>query len=127
MTTAVSMMRGGVSAIQAQAINGRGINTALAAAGTTQITAASMTADFAIVTGASGTNGVILPAGMPGDLQTIFNSSASTLLVYPPLGAAIAVPGTGLGAVNAAFSHLTFKVVTYVCISGTQWLPNVTA
>jgi len=108
-----------------QAVGGT-VNTAIAAAGSTQANATTVNADLGIVTGADGTKGVIL-AGQAGDSVTLFNNSGSTLKVYPPSGAAIAVPGTGLGTGDAAFSHLTYKTVTYVCLSATQWLPTVTA
>lgn len=125
MALAKEMMGGGISAGQAQAIGGQAAT--VAAAGSTQATGTTVNSSLVIVTGADGTKGVTLIAGQPGDEYTIFNSSASTLKVYPPVGAAIAVPGTGLGSANAAFSHLTFKVVRYVCQSSTQWFPLVTA
>lgn len=125
MTMAKEMMGGGFSAGQAQAAGGQALS--LAALGSTQATGATVTASLVIVTAADGTKGVVLPAGQVGDEVTIFNNSASTLKVYPPVGAAIAVPGTGLGTANTAFSHLTFKVAKYVCQSSTQWFPLVTA
>jgi hypothetical protein len=57
----------------------------------------------------------------------VFNNSASTLKVYPPTGAAIAVVGTGVGTVNAAFSQLTYKTTIYKCLTSTQWLANTSA
>ncbi len=127
MALAANIMRGGISAISAAATNGTSFNSAVAAAGTTQTDATLITQDIAIVTGASGTNGVRLPAAQPGDSVVIFNSSASSLLVYPPTGAAIAVPGTGLGSANASYAHTTRAVVQYICISSTQWMPNKSA
>ena len=126
MTYATELVQAGISGPQAVAFGG-GVNTALASAGSTQATGTLVGASNIIVTGADGTKGVTLPAGLPGDDCVVFNSSASTLKVYPPAGAAIAVPGTGLGTANAAFSHLTFKTVLYRCVSSTQWLPIVTA
>lgn len=125
MALATEIMGGGLSAGQAQAINGQGAS--IAGAGSTQATATAVNVSNAIITGADGSVGVILPAGQVGDNVTLFNNSASTLKVYPPVGAAIAVPGTGLGSANAAFSHLTYKTVTYRCQSSTQWFPTVTA
>jgi hypothetical protein len=53
----------------------------------------------------------------------VFNNSGSTLKVYPNSGAAIAVPGTGLGSANASYAHTTYAVVQYKKITSTQWLP----
>ena len=125
MAMAKEVMGGGFSAGQAQAMGGQALS--LAAAGSTQGTAAAVTASIVIATGADGTKGVVLPAGQVGDEIWIFNNAGSTLKVYPPSGAAIAVPGTGLGSANAAFSHLTFKTVQYKCVSSAQWFPLVTA
>jgi hypothetical protein len=128
MTTAKEIMGGGFSAGQAAALGG-GFNTpGVAATGSVQGNAAvlPLTA-LQIVTGADGTKGVILPAATTGDEILIFNNSASTLNVYPPTGAAIAVVGTGLGTANTAFSHLTFKYVQYNCASSTQWFAMTSA
>ena len=48
-----------------------GLPSTVAAAGTNQGTAAAITSSIVTVTGASGSNGVILPAGMPGDTVTV--------------------------------------------------------
>jgi len=123
MALAKEMMGGGLSAGQAQAINGQ--YNAIVAAGSAQGDATTLTSGMSIVTAADGTKGVILPAGQVGDEVTIFNNSASTLKVYPPSGAAIAVVGTGVGSANTAHSALTYKTVTYTCFSSTQWVPMV--
>ena len=104
-----------------------GLPGAIVAAGSTISDATLITASLTMVTGADGTKGVIL-GGQTGDSVCLFNNSASTLKVYPPNAlAAIAVNGTGIGTVAAAFSHLTYKSVIYSCISSTQWLANVSA
>ena len=92
------------------------------ATGSVQGDAALLGASMTVVASADGTKGVILPAGQAGDEAWVFNNAASTLKVYPPTGAAISVSGTGLGSANTAFSHLTFKVSLYKCLSSTQWL-----
>jgi hypothetical protein len=124
MALATEVMGAGFPAAQAIALGGQ-TNAALAAAGSVQGDAALVNASNVIVTGADGTVGVILPAGYGS--VTIFNSSASTLKVYPPSGAAIAVPGTGLGSADAAYSHTTYAVVTYQRVSSTQWFPTKSA
>ena len=128
MALAREVMGGGFSAGQAAALGGQ-VNSALAAAGTgsTNADATLVTTSNVIVTGADSNKGVVLPLGQIGDEIIMFNNSSSTLKVWPPTGAAIAVNGTGLGTVNAAFSHLTFKAAQYNCLSATQWLVNVSA
>lgn len=109
---------------QAVAVGGQ--YTALAAAGSSQATGTPVTASMSVVSAADGTKAVTLK-GQKGDEVWLFNDSASTLKVYPPVGAAIAVVGTGVGTANAAFDHLTYKSVIYKCFSSTQWVPMVSA
>lgn len=126
MTLATDIIGAGFSPMQALAIGGQ-VNTSLASAGSVQGNATLVNVSNCIVTGADGTKGVILPAGNTGDSVLIVNNSASSLKVYPPSGAAIAVPGTGLGSANAAYTHTTFAVVQYTCLNSTQWVPNKSA
>ena len=81
-----------------------GVAASTAAAGTNQGTAAALptlAGDIYPVSGASGTNGVILGAAdaVPGRSIWIANQSSSALLIYPPSGGTI-----GGGAANAAFT-----------------------
>jgi hypothetical protein len=125
MALAKEVMRGGLSAGQASALGGGYVSVAAAGSAITDATA--VTASNAVVTAADGTKGVIL-VGQVGDSQTIFNSSGSTLKVYPDSTASsIAVPGTGSGTLGAAYSHTTYAVVTYTRVSSTLWLPNKSA
>lgn len=116
----------GISPLAAVSIGGQA-NTALEATGSLQTDAATINASNVLVTGADGTTGVILPACQPGESCIVFNNSASTLKVYPPTGAAIAVPGTGLGSANASYAHTTYANCKYSCVSSTQWLVNKSA
>lgn len=126
MALAKKMMGGGVPAGMAKAICGD--YGAVTAAGTSQATGAAVNVGNSIVGGADGTKGVTLPAvASPGESVTLFNNAGSTLKVYPPVGAAIAVAGTGLGTANAAFSQLTYKCTTYICFTATQWVAITTA
>lgn len=109
---------------QAGAIGGQ--YGAVTAAGSTQANATAVAASMGVVAGADGTKGVIL-TGQAGDEVTLFNNSASTLKVYPPVGAAIAVVGTGVGTANAAFSQLTYTATIYKCLTSTQWLAVTSA
>lgn len=125
MALAKERMGGGLSAGAAKAIGGA--YAAVTAAGSTQGTATSVKASMAVVAGADGTKGVVLPAGEVGDEIWIFNNAGSTLKVYPNSGAAISVAGTGLGSANAAFSQLTYKATIYKKVTSTQWLAVTSA
>ncbi|MFA6040538.1 MAG: hypothetical protein WC733_03465 [Methylophilus sp.] len=124
MALAKQLMGAGFSSGQASAIGG--LYTTYAAAGSTQADATTIGAGLSIVTAADATKGVIL-SGQVGDSVEIFNNSGSTLKVYPDSGAAIAVPGTGLGTANASYAHTTYAVVWYTKITATQWLPTKSA
>ena len=126
MALAKKIMGGGISAVTAKAICGD--YAAVTAAGSAQTDATTVNASNSVVASADGTKGVILPAvSHPGESVTIFNNSASTLKVYPPSGAAIAVPGTGLGSANASYAHTTYAACIYTCLTSTQWLVNKSA
>jgi hypothetical protein len=118
-------MVGPFTAGQADAIGGQ--YSTIAATGSIQGDAALVNSGMVIVTGADGTKGIILPATQLGDDVTIFNNSALTLKVWPNVGAAIAVPGTGVGSANASFAHLTYKSVRYMTFGSTQWVPITSA
>lgn len=119
------LVRVGVPAGQAVGMGGQYV--AVTAAGSAQSDAATLTASLSVVASADGTKGVILPAVEVGSSCTVFNNAGSTLKVYPPTGAAISVAGTGLGSANAAFSQLTYKCTTYICVTSTQWLAVTSA
>lgn len=119
MALAKELMGAGFSGGQASGVGGQYVT--VAAAGSAQTDATPITASMCVVTAADGTKGVIL-TGQVGDEVWVQNNSASTLKVYPPTGAAISVPATGLGSANAAYSHTTYAVVVYKCITTTQWL-----
>ena len=124
MALAKEIMGGGLSAGQAQAIGGQGVS--LAGTGTIQGDAAEIKSSIVIATGADGTVGIRLPAGQVGDEVWVFNNSASTLKVWPNVGAGITVTGTGLGTANSSYAHLTYKTVLYKMQSATQWFNVVT-
>ena len=81
------------------------------------------------LTSATATTVYTVPVGYfaKWSLMYLFNNSGSTLKVYPNSGAAIAVPGTGLGSANASYAHTTYAVVEYKKITSTQWLPKKSA
>ncbi len=55
------------------------------------------------------------------DSQLIINNSASSLKVYPPTGAAILVPGSGMGTIDAAYTQTTYSACEFIRITSTQW------
>ena len=109
-----------------QAAGSGGVYTTFAAAGSTSADATPISASMAVVTGADGTKGSIL-TGQVGDEVWVFNNSASSLKVYPTSGAAITVPGTGLGTADAAYTHTTYASCVYKKLTSTQWLVNKSA
>lgn len=124
MAYAKELVQAGLSAGTAKGIGGQ--YTTKAATGSTQANAATLTASMTVVTAADGTKGVAL-TGEIGDSVWVFNDSGSTLKVYPNADAAIAVPGTGLGTVDAAYSHTTYATCIYKRLTATQWLVNKSA
>jgi len=124
MALSKDLMGGGFSAGQAHALGGN--YAAITATGSTQTDAAVLTASNCVVASADGTKGAVLNGDI-GDTVLVFNNSGSTLKVYPNVGAAIAVAGTGLGSANAAFSQLTYKLTLYKKLTTTQWVALTTA
>lgn len=125
MALAKELMGGGFSAGQARVVGGQ--YASIVAAGSVQGDGTAIGASMVVVASADGTKGVTLPATQVGDEIWVFNNSASTLKVYPPVGAAIAVVGTGLGTANSAFSQLTYKTTVYKCLTPTQLLAITSA
>lgn len=74
------------------------------AAGTTQGTATSLTANFANVTTSSISSGVILAA--PFERTFVYNAGPNTLTVYPPVGGTFVGLAINAGATVAAGSGL---------------------
>lgn len=118
MAFAREIMGAGMPAGTGRAIFGER-NTSVTAAGSTQTDATQIVASKNIVAGADGTKGVILPAVGQG-YCTIFNNAGSALKVWPPVGAAIATSGTGLGSANAAYSLAANTYAYFEWTSSTQ-------
>lgn len=96
-------------------------NAGLAAAGTNLATATPIRVSNTIVTGATGATGVALPMMAPGESLTIFNNSASSLLIYPPATVAISITGSGMGTAGVALTLTTFRGSTIRAYSATQY------
>lgn len=98
MGLSARLVTAGLSAIQAQAIQGTAANN-LTATGSTQGTALPLPADVCKFTAVSASTGAILPPANPGDSGSVFNGGASALSLYPPVGGKV----NGLGT-NTAYS-----------------------
>lgn len=87
----------------------------IAAAGTTQATAAALVNDVSVITNNTATNGVILPVATAG--QTMYVTPAlvtNAPLVYPPLGGTI-----NFGAVNAGVAITARKMAQFIALDNT--------
>jgi hypothetical protein len=124
MALAKELMGLGFSSGQASGIGGG--YAAITAVGTVQGDAVAVAAGSNVVAGADGTVGARLPACEVGGEVWIFNNSASTLKLWPDVGAAIPVTGTGLGTANSSYALLTYKTAHCKRVTSTQWLMVVT-
>ena len=82
MALARNLMRGGMSAGMAKAVNGA-IATALTAAGTVITDALDLTADTNVIGTCASGAGVQVPACELGDSVEIYNGGANPCSVYP--------------------------------------------
>lgn len=67
---------------------------AVAALGSNQGNAASISGDFSDISAADGTKGVIIANGVAGKVRRIFNNGNAVLKIYPPSGGAFVNIGT---------------------------------
>lgn len=117
MGIAARMMRGGVSAGQAKAINGD-INSTVSAAGTTQGTATALQASINSVTTVAASSGVILPSTEIGDDVWVYNgTSTNDLTVYPDSSSTINQLSANIGVLLPPYTGALFKRIT-----STAWL-----
>lgn len=92
------------------------VQRTIAASGSSQTDAALIGANVTSVTGATGSNGVVLRKGKGIPFAGIIYSSAATnaLLVYPPVGGTI-----NGGSANASFSVTARKPAIFWMLAGT--------
>ena len=115
MPLAKNVMRGGVSANAARAINGNEVQSALTAAGTAQGTATAAEGDVNVVTTATTGQGVILSSySVPGDTQSVYNNTTADIRVYPPTGS-----NFNQLAANAGFVLAPYTAVDCLRVSST--------
>ena len=121
MALALAIMRGGISAGAAKAINGD-VNSAISAAGTTQATATALTAGINVITTAAASSGVRLSNTEIGDEYEIFNLGANAVTVYPPTSGQI----NALSA-NTGFTLATNTAVKVKKFTATRWMGFLSA
>lgn len=123
MAYAKNQMGLGVPAAEAAGDFIAQVATAISAAGTTQATATSITADANLVSTVGASSGVIIYNGMIGDSCIVFNDAgANTLTVYPPVGSKINNLSTNAGMALAANTSVLLMKVT-----ATRWLGILSA
>ena len=89
------------------------IGTSLTASGTLQSDALELVnADNDVTSVASGSGVVLLSTASAGDTQTVFNSGANPLKVYPPVGSKINSLPTNVWMILAVNTGCIFKRVS---------------
>lgn len=123
MGYAKNIMGAGIPAAAAAADTVSSVATALTAAGTTQTTALSITADANFVSTVGASSGVILYNGMIGDSVFVVNDGgANPLTVYPPVGSKFNSLST-----NTGFSLAANTPVWCIKITSTRWFAILSA
>ena len=92
------------------------VATGVAAAGTTQGTATTVTADVVVVSTVAATSGVLLGAKGSGSFTTIINKGANALNIYPAVGVAIDSLASNIPIVLPVNGWIQFNAS-----SSTQW------
>lgn len=121
MALALDIMKGGVPAGMAKAIQGQVLPT-VTAAGTTQGTATELTASNCVITTATADQGVRLPSAETADEMDICNISGVSVKVYPPTSNQI----NGL-PVNTGFTLANNTSCKLKKWTATRWLGNLSA
>ena len=123
MPLAKNVMRGGVSAAAARALNGNEVQSALTAAGTTQATAVAMEGDLNVITtGTTGQGGILSAYAIAGDDQVVYNATSADLRVYPPVGG-----NMNQLAANSGFVLAPYTAVRCQKVTATQWVGFMSA
>jgi hypothetical protein len=123
MGFAKNIMGAGVPAAAAAADTIASVATGLTAAGTTQATALSLTADANFVSTVGASSGVQVYNGVIGDSCFIVNDGgANPLTVYPPTGGKFNNLAT-----NAGFTLATNTPVWVIKITATRWFAILSA
>lgn len=119
MALASDIMKGGVSAITAKAMQGQ-VNSAVAAAGTGISDATALTKSVNVVT--SGTGGVQIPNGEISDEVEVCNLTSAAITVYPPTSSQINALSASAGFLLAPNTAVKVKKFT-----STRWMGFLSA
>ncbi len=93
--------------------------TGIVAAGTSQATATTLSAqDSEVTTVSSGTGVILNPLIAPSEEQTIFNAGANALKVYPPTGMQFNSLPTNTAIILATNTGLLLRCVSTTRIFG---------
>jgi hypothetical protein len=119
MALASRLTVAGISAVQAAAIQGTVESAATATGSTSQTGSYPLKADITyFTTGGAGT-GALLPSMNSGDSMTVFNGTATAILLYPPVGAALnKLSANASYSIAAATPYVDIYCVTptlYIC------------
>ena len=117
MTVRQHVMSTGASAAHAGAVVGGVYTQPVSGSSQTDATLMPLATHYYVTTSSSN-QGCIIPPGngsadamQPGDWSTIFNNTANTIKIYPPVGGAI-----NAGSANAAVSLTTHqKALFWMC------------
>jgi len=93
-----------------------GVTTGISASGSTQGTGTILTKQINVVPTVAAGQGVVLPVAVAGMIIFITNTSANTLLAYPPSGGTI-----NTLAVNAGLSMPPGSTLQYLAPTTSQW------
>ena len=118
MALAADIMRGGISAMTARAIQGQA-NGSVSAAGSSQSGATAISMSINAVT---GTGGVRLPSAEIGDDVAILNLGSAAITVYPPTSEQINALAVNIGFLLAANTAVKVKKFT-----STRWMGFLSA
>lgn len=121
MALALDIMKGGMAAGQAKAVNGQA-NVTISAAGTTQGTGTALTASVNVITTAAASSGVVLPACEIGDSIDILNLGANPVTIYPDSNAQVNALAANVGFFLAPNTAVRLKRFT-----STRWMGFLSA
>jgi hypothetical protein len=94
----------------------------VAAAGTTQATAAALPAPVNIISNNTATNGVILPVGTINQAIVVIPSLATNApLVYPPVGGTVNFGAANVAAAAPARRQTSFRAIDS---TGLNWVSD---
>jgi hypothetical protein len=118
MTIKANLTGSGLAAQAAQNIVGSVSNNQTATGSSSQANSFAIASDITIFTVAASNSGARLPSTLSaGDIVTIANYDANTMLIYPPVGGIL-----NGGSLNASVNLVTKKSADCQCIDNLNFL-----